>query len=318
MNNDAANALAEGFLKGAFSVLDAMLSVSFSYDVRKVCEVRPVTAGDLADYLARSPVAMRAKVTSGGPLALLFRIEDASRFASMVLGEAPIAKTALDANDINTLREVADPCLGGGVTNLMEKYGHGVEPPEGVEVGVVTPEDVQDLGAFLGETITAVSFGFSSKPDIDSEGVLLLSERMLAVMSSHAVAASPPKPAAPPPALSEDELGDILGAFGTATPQKESQKLAAPARLAPPNIDMVLDIRLVATARLGHIEMPLGDILALGPGSIIPVGRLVDEPVELLVNDKLIARGDVVVVDERFGLRITEIVSAKDRIEILH
>jgi len=313
MNNDAANALAEGFLKGAFDVLDAMLSVSFSYDVR---EVRPAAAGDLATYLARSPVAMRARVTSGGPVALLFRIEEASRFASMVLGEAPIAKTALDANDINTLREVADPCLGGGVTNLMEKYGHGIEPPEGVEVAVVTPEDVQDLGAFLGETITAVSFGFSSKPDIDSEGVLLLSERMLAVISPQAVAASRPKPSAP--ALSEDELGDILGAFGTAAPQKESQELAVAARVAPPNIDMVLDIRLVATARLGHIEMPIGDILALGPGSIIAVGRLVDEPVELLVNDKLIARGDVVVVDERFGLRITEIVSAKDRIEILH
>jgi flagellar motor switch protein FliN len=89
------------------------------------------------------------------------------------------------------------------------------------------------------------------------------------------------------------------------------------ARQAPPNIDMVLDIGLVATARLGRIQMPIGDILALGPGSIIPVGHLVDEPVELLVNDKLVARGDVVVVDERFGLRITEIISPTDRIESL-
>ena len=80
---------------------------------------------------------------------------------------------------------------------------------------------------------------------------------------------------------------------------------------------MVLDIRLVATARLGRIEMPISEILALGPGSIIEVGHLVDEPVELLVNDKLIARGDVVVVDEKFGLRITEIVSPRERIESL-
>ena len=54
-----------------------------------------------------------------------------------------------------------------------------------------------------------------------------------------------------------------------------------------------------------------------GPGSIIEVGHLVDEPVELLVNDKLIARGDVVVVDEKFGLRITEIISQEERIESL-
>ena len=64
-------------------------------------------------------------------------------------------------------------------------------------------------------------------------------------------------------------------------------------------------------------EMPINEILSLGPGSIIEVGHLVDEPVELLVNDKLIARGDVVVVDEKFGLRITEIVSPRERIESL-
>ena len=64
--------------------------------------------------------------------------------------------------------------------------------------------------------------------------------------------------------------------------------------------------------------MPIAELLALGPGSIIDVGRLVDEPVELLVNNKLIARGDVVVVDEKFGLRITEIVSPEERIESMH
>jgi flagellar motor switch protein FliN/FliY len=57
--------------------------------------------------------------------------------------------------------------------------------------------------------------------------------------------------------------------------------------------------------------------MKLGPGSIIEVGHMVDEPVDLLVNGKLIARGDVVVVDEKFGLRITEIVSARERIESL-
>jgi flagellar motor switch protein FliN/FliY len=86
---------------------------------------------------------------------------------------------------------------------------------------------------------------------------------------------------------------------------------------APRNIDMVLDIQLVAMARLGRIEMPIGEILNLGPGSIIEVGHLVDEPVDLFVNNKLIARGDVVVVDEKLGLRITEIISPRERIESL-
>jgi flagellar motor switch protein FliN/FliY len=84
-----------------------------------------------------------------------------------------------------------------------------------------------------------------------------------------------------------------------------------------PNIDRVLDITLVATARLGRVEMSIGDILNLGPGSIIDVGRMIDEPVDLLVNEKLIARGDVVVIEEKFGIRITEIITPEQRIETL-
>ena len=101
-----------------------------------------------------------------------------------------------------------------------------------------------------------------------------------------------------------------------ATPVAEP--MAAPDGAGQPdNLDMVLDIGLTATARLGSVEMPLAEVLSLGPGSIIEVGHLVDEPVELLVNGKLIARGDVVVIDEKFGLRITEIISPRERIESL-
>ena len=63
--------------------------------------------------------------------------------------------------------------------------------------------------------------------------------------------------------------------------------------------------------------MPISEVLALGPGAIIEVGHSVEEPVELFVNEKLIARGEVVVVDEKFGLRITEIVSPTDRVKSL-
>jgi flagellar motor switch protein FliN/FliY len=110
-------------------------------------------------------------------------------------------------------------------------------------------------------------------------------------------------------------MNDILRGFGgdsgsSLPPMRDDVRV-------PGNMDMVLDIRLRATARLGSIEMPLGDVLSFGPGTIIDVGRLVDEPVDLLVNNKLIARGDIVVVDEKYGLRITEIISPRERIESL-
>lgn len=113
--------------------------------------------------------------------------------------------------------------------------------------------------------------------------------------------------------ISQEEISGLTGSIAG---EPDRQVLMAQSPQAK-NMEMVLDIRLTVTARLGRIEMPIGDILGLGPGSIIEVGHLVDEPVELLVNDKLIARGDVVVVDEKFGLRITEIISPRERIESL-
>jgi flagellar motor switch protein FliN/FliY len=85
----------------------------------------------------------------------------------------------------------------------------------------------------------------------------------------------------------------------------------------PDNLDRVLGIQVTVTARLGRVEMPIGTILSLGAGSVIDAAHRVDEPVDLLVNGKLIARGQMVVVNGRLGLRITEIVSAQERIESL-
>ena len=82
-------------------------------------------------------------------------------------------------------------------------------------------------------------------------------------------------------------------------------------------MDLILDIQLRLTARLGQMEMPIGDIMKLAPGSVIDIDRFVDEPVELVVNDRPIARGDIVVVQENFGVRISEIISPKDRIRSL-
>ncbi len=82
-------------------------------------------------------------------------------------------------------------------------------------------------------------------------------------------------------------------------------------------IEMLLDVELPVVIRIGKTEMYLKNILKLGTGSIIQLDKVVDEPVELFVNDKLIARGEVVVVDSNFALRITEIVSKEERIRSL-
>ncbi|WP_221564322.1 flagellar motor switch phosphatase FliY [Alkalihalobacillus sp. TS-13] len=83
------------------------------------------------------------------------------------------------------------------------------------------------------------------------------------------------------------------------------------------NLNMLLDIPLQVTVELGRTKRAVKDILELSHGSIIELDKLAGEPVDILVNQKLIAKGEVVVIDENFGVRVTEIISQRDRLEKL-
>jgi flagellar motor switch protein FliN/FliY len=83
------------------------------------------------------------------------------------------------------------------------------------------------------------------------------------------------------------------------------------------NLDVVLDIDLPLIVRFGRTLMTLKTLAALGPGSILDMGRSPDEPVEILVGEQVIARGEVVIVDGNYGVRITDLVSPSDRVKAL-
>ncbi|HWM10173.1 MAG TPA: flagellar motor switch protein FliN [Solirubrobacteraceae bacterium] len=77
----------------------------------------------------------------------------------------------------------------------------------------------------------------------------------------------------------------------------------------PPELERLYDVPVELAVEIGRTEMTIRETLALGPGSIVTLNRLAGEPVDLLVNGKPIARGEVVVIDEEFGLRVTEVVA---------
>ena len=83
------------------------------------------------------------------------------------------------------------------------------------------------------------------------------------------------------------------------------------------SIDFILDIPLQITVELGRTQMLINDLLQLGQGSVIELSKLAGEPMEVLVNQKLVARGEVVVVNEKFGVRLTDIISPLERVEQL-
>lgn len=92
---------------------------------------------------------------------------------------------------------------------------------------------------------------------------------------------------------------------------------AANADKSDRNLQLILDIPLRVTVELGRTKMPVNELLNLGQGSVIELNKLAGEPMEVLVNDKLIARGEAVVVNEKFGVRLTDIISTKERVEQL-
>ena len=83
------------------------------------------------------------------------------------------------------------------------------------------------------------------------------------------------------------------------------------------NLDRILDIPLVLSAQLGNTRMLIKDLLQLGPGSIVELDKLAGEPLEVLVNERLVARGEVVMVNEKFGIRLTDVISPTERVNKL-
>ena len=96
----------------------------------------------------------------------------------------------------------------------------------------------------------------------------------------------------------------------------EADKSAAPSGEIK-SLALILDIPLTVSVELGRSKMLINDLLQLGQGSVIELTKLVGEPLEVLVNQKLVARGEVVVVNEKFGVRLTDIVSPMERVQSL-
>ena len=77
-----------------------------------------------------------------------------------------------------------------------------------------------------------------------------------------------------------------------------------------PNLDIILDVPVKLAVELGSCQMPMREVLELAVGSVVQLDKVADEPVQLSVNRKLVARGEVVVVDNRFGIKITELIGS--------
>jgi flagellar motor switch protein FliN/FliY len=119
-------------------------------------------------------------------------------------------------------------------------------------------------------------------------------------------ASHPPQPAAPA------EPSAAHGAIEAHVP--EFAELRGGGEAGPGSLNSLLDVTVTVTAELGRVTLPIGELLKLGIGSVLELGRAVSEPVDLMVQGVRLARGEVVVVDDRFAIRIQEIIDPKKRV----
>jgi flagellar motor switch protein FliN/FliY len=116
---------------------------------------------------------------------------------------------------------------------------------------------------------------------------------------------------------SDSASGSGGGASVTARPVRFAALQPAESMASSTNLGMLLGVTLQVAVELGRTKMSIEEVLKLGPGSVVELDKLAGEPVDVLVNDRLIARGEVVVIEDRFGVRVTDVLPPAQRVDSL-
>lgn len=297
-------------------------------------------------------VILDVKFTSGiaGGNLLIMKVNDAAVIANLMMGgDGKVEKNLeLSEIEISAVSEAMNQMIGSAATSMATMFRREVNispPVSSVCDENTTPiaEDIDDE-----ENVAFISFRMTIEDLIDSNIMqvlpLVTAQKIVSIMmgtdEEPAKADSEPKMssgAGAPTQNYESSMGEskdmgynenynvqydhkpiesykepIQVREATFTQLPENQN-----HIMPKNIDLILDVPLEVSVVLGRTKKNVRDILNLGTGSLIELDKLAEEPVDILVNGKKIAYGEVVVVDENFGVKITGIISGEERVRTL-
>jgi flagellar motor switch protein FliN/FliY len=114
-------------------------------------------------------------------------------------------------------------------------------------------------------------------------------------------------------AAAAGEVADAATAAGSVTGVTPAQ--ATPKKQNPRNLDFLMDVSLQVSVEVGRARMTINDLLQMGAGSVVELEKLAGEPLDIFINGKPVARGEAVIVNEKFGVRLTDIISPEERVE---
>ena len=337
---------------GNISMGSAATTMSVLLSRRVEITTPRVSIGQLEEMRKEYPmpyIIVEVRFTEGinGTNLLAMKEKDAAIIADLMMGNDG-SNPPEDMSELymSAVAEAMNQMMGATATSLSSIFKNRVDlaPPKVRLIDLAGNDNITD-SVKDGESLARIAFRMVVEGLIDSEIMLILPlgvarDMVDGLLHSSAPAPTPaPQPAkpaaAPQPAPMAAASAATQPMYVTPPPQQrapatmamDQNVLVQPAQFAPlkqtmlnvsdSNIGMIMDVPLQVTVELGRTRKLIREILELAPGSVLELDKLAGEPVDILVNGKIVAKGEVVVIDENFGVRITGIVSMQERASTL-
>ena len=303
------------------------------------------TIGELKNNFDVPNILLEVEYTSGivGKNILIMKIPDAAIIANLMMGgNGEVTTTELTEIEISAVQEAMNQMIGSAATSMATMFARevNISPPNSRTWNTMSEPIADDLRDE--ENIISVCFNLTIGDLVDSNIMQILpietGKRIISIMmgqdnegdsqsslnENEPMATIEDTYVEPKPIVNEP-VSTYEEPLKAETPRQpvevhnvKFESLEQNTNVSGySNIDLIIDVPLEVSVLLGRTKKSIKDILNLGVGSLIELDKLADEPVEILVNGKMIAYGEVVVVDENFGVRITSIVSGKERLNSL-
>lgn len=302
----------------------------------------------ISDSYDRPCVFIQISYISGldGNNILILRENDVKIITDLMMGGDGLHAAEAELTDLHlsAICEAMNQMMGSAATSISSVLEKKVDisPPTARLIDLEGTIDQGEIGEFLKEDFVRVSFRLEIGNLIDSELMQLypiefaknLYEKFMASSEAEQAPAPrevktaeegqvpPPQPYEPAPRMSvqQEIMSGMQGARPTGMPQMPVNPVSvAPAKfqafdhsisplMQQENIGLIMDVPLEVTVELGRTNKTIREILDFSPGTIIELNKLAGEAIDVLVNGKYVAKGEVVVIEDSFGIRITEIV----------
>lgn len=322
----------------AATTLSSILNHRVSITTPRVTKIR---FASLMEGIKTPKVATTVEYKEGviGTNLMLLQVRDASIIADLMMGGPGNAKEDAEFGDLelSAVAEAMNQMIGSASTSMATMINCKVDilPPKVKLWG--EPDNISYDGIDPDSIVYRISFNLEVDGLIESEimqiftkemvndiAAVMVADKATVVNDREVPAEEQPAPAADPIPQSQPQTQPQTQVAPQPAPQPKQppvevsqpsfQTLDGHAQVEGDNLDLLMDIPLNLSVVLGTSEKSVRDILSFNTGSVIELDKLTDEPLDILLNGKLIAQGEVVVINDNFGVRITNILSQSQRI----